>query len=108
MPIDELQASGKYPKWTYDDMPPSLRKALHTWDGVGYGVLNDADGQVLYYRRDVLNDPKWQAEFKAEYGYDMPDPPQTWQQLLDISQVLQRQELGRRRCRSRIAAWCST
>ena len=83
--IDDLQKSGKYPKWTYDDMPPSLRK-LYTWGGKGYGVLNDADGQVLYYRSDMLGDPKWQAEFKKEYGYDLPNPPQTWQQLLDVSQ----------------------
>ncbi len=83
-PIDDLNKSGKYPKWTYDDMPPSL-KALHTWNGVGYGVLNDGDGQVLYYRSDVLGDPAHQAAFKTEYGYDLPVPPQTWQQLLDIS-----------------------
>ncbi|MBX6322970.1 MAG: extracellular solute-binding protein [Rhodospirillaceae bacterium] len=82
--IDDMQKSGKYPKWSYDDMPPSLRN-LYTWEGAGYGVLNDADGQVLYYRRDVLNDPKWQAEFKKEVGYDMPVPPKTWQQLLDIA-----------------------
>ena len=84
MPIDELQASGKYPKWTYDDMPPSL-KALHQWEGVGYGVLNDGDGQVLYYRNDMLARCEHQAAFKTEYGYDLPNPPQTWQQLLDIS-----------------------
>ena len=82
--IDELQASGKYPKWTYDDMPPSL-KTLHQWKGVGYGILNDGDGQVLYYRNDVLSDPKHQAAFKTEYGYDLPNPPQTWQQLLDVA-----------------------
>lgn len=78
-PIDDLQKSGKYPKWTYDDMPPSL-SALHHWNNVGYGVLNDGDGQILYYRSDVLSDPKWQADFKKEYGYDLPAPPQTWQQ----------------------------
>ena len=55
------------------------------WGDVGYGVLNDADGQVLYYRRDILNDPKWQAAFKQAMGYDLPVPPKTWQQLLDIS-----------------------
>ena len=84
-PIDELMASGQYPKWSYDDMPPSL-KTLHTWEGKGYGVLNDGDGQVLYYRNDVLSDPKWQAEFKQAKGYDLPNPPKTWQQLLDIAQ----------------------
>jgi multiple sugar transport system substrate-binding protein len=84
VPIDDYMASGDFPQWTYDSMPPSL-KNLHTWKGVGYGVLNDADGQVLYYRRDALTNPEHQAAFKAEYGYDLPVPPKTWQQLLDIS-----------------------
>ena len=65
-------------------MPPSLR-TLYTWKGVGYGVLNDADGQVLYYRRDILTDPRWREEFKKEVGYDLPVPPTTWQQVLDIA-----------------------
>ena len=82
--VDDLIASGDYPKWTYDTMPPAL-KALHTWDGVGYGVANDADGQVLYYRKSMLEDPDHQAAFKEEYGYDIPVPPKTWQQVLDIS-----------------------
>ena len=85
LPIEEYMESGEHPQWTYDSMPQSL-KTLHTWGDTAYGVLNDADGQVLYYRRDVLNDPEHQAAFKAEKGYDMPVPPQTWQQLLDISQ----------------------
>ena len=83
--IDDLQKSGKYPKWTYDDMPESLRK-LYTWGGKGYGILNDADGQVLYYRSDILGDPKWQAEYKKATGKDLPNPPQTWQDLLEVSQ----------------------
>ena len=65
-------------------MPPSL-KTLHQWEGTSYGILNDGDGQVLYYRNDVLADPQHQAAFKTEYGYDLPSPPQTWQQLLDVA-----------------------
>jgi len=83
-PVDPLMASGRFPQWSYDSMPPALRN-LYSWDGVGYGVLNDADGQVLYYRRDVLTDPENQAAFKAAVGYDLPVPPQTWQQVLDIA-----------------------
>lgn len=83
-PVDDLAASGKFPRWSYDAMPPPLR-ALYTWEGQGYGVPNDADGQVLYYRRDVLGDPKWQAEFRQALGYDLPVPPSTWQQVLDIA-----------------------
>jgi multiple sugar transport system substrate-binding protein len=82
--VDPLLAGGKFPHWSYDSMPPALRQ-LHGWAGVDYGVLNDADGQVLYYRRDVLNDPANQAAFKEAVGYDMPVPPRTWQQVLDIS-----------------------
>ena len=82
--VDDLIASGDYPKWSYDSMPESLKK-LHTWGGKGYGVLNDGDGQVLYYRRDALSDPKWRKQFKQEYGYSLPVPPKTWQQMLDIS-----------------------
>ena len=65
-------------------MPPSLL-TLHTWEGEGYGVLNDGDGQVLYYRKSALTDPDHMAAFKAEYGYDLPEPPKTWQQLLDVA-----------------------
>src|ERR687891_403607 len=85
IPIDDYLESDEFPQWTYDSMPPSLWN-LHHWGDVGYGVLNDADGQVLYYRRDVLNDPRWQEEFKAATGHDMVVPPKTWQQLLEISQ----------------------
>ena len=84
IPVDDYMASGEYPQWSYDVMPESLRN-LHTWQDVGYGVLNDADGQVLYYRRDALTDPEHQQAFEAEYGYAMPVPPTTWQQVLDIS-----------------------
>jgi multiple sugar transport system substrate-binding protein len=82
--IDDLMASGEYPQWSYDAMPPAL-KTLHQWEGKSYGVLNDADGQVLYYRKSVLENPEHQQAFKAEYGYDLPSPPKTWQQLLDIA-----------------------
>ena len=75
-PIDELMESGEYPQWTFDSMPPSLQ-TLHKWGDESFGVLNDADGQVLYYRSDVLNDPEHQAAFRAEKGYDLPVPPKT-------------------------------
>jgi len=84
-PINEFMKSGEFPQWTLDTMPPSL-KALHLWGDDVLGTLNDADGQVLYYRRDVLNDREWQAKFKADRGYELPVPPKTWQQLLDVAQ----------------------
>ena len=67
--IDELMKSGKYPQWSYDEMSPSLRN-LYTWEGKGYGVRNDADGQVLYYRASVLENPQYKADFKKQSGYE--------------------------------------
>ena len=99
-PIDDLAASGKFPRWSYDAMPDAVRR-LYTWDGAGYGVPNDADGQVLYYRRDVLADPAWREPFKQALGYDLPVPPRTWQQVLDIATLLRRQGLGCRGCAAR-------
>jgi multiple sugar transport system substrate-binding protein len=84
LPLDEWRQSGDYPQWSYDVMPPAL-KNIYTWGDVGYGVLNDADGQILYYRRDMLTDPEHMAAFKAQYGYDLPAPPATLQQLKDIA-----------------------
>lgn len=84
VPVDPLNASGQFPRWSYDAMPASLR-TLYTWNSVGYGVPNDADGQILYYRRDILGDPAWQKAFKEAVGYDLPVPPTTWQQVLDIA-----------------------
>ncbi len=84
LPVDDWRESGDFPAWSYDVMPDALR-TIYTWDDVGYGVLSDADGQVLYYRRDLLTDPEHQAAFEAEYGYAMPVPPATLQQLKDIA-----------------------
>lgn len=85
LPIDEWRESGDHPAWSYDVMPPALRN-IYTWNGVGYGILSDADGQVLYYRRDLLNDPAHRAAFKEKYGYEMQAPPKSMQQLKDIAE----------------------
>jgi multiple sugar transport system substrate-binding protein len=93
LPVDEWRESGDFPEWSYDPMPASL-KAIHTWDGVGYGVLNDADGQVLYYRRDLLNDPAHQAAFRAQFGYDFSVPPATLQELKDVAAYFDGKPVG--------------
>ncbi len=50
-----------------------------TW----YGLPDDGDVFVLYYRKDLFEDPKNMADFKARYGYDLA-PPRTWDQFNDI------------------------
>jgi multiple sugar transport system substrate-binding protein len=55
-----------------------------TVDGKIYGFPDDGDVFVLYYRKDVLGDPKLQAAFKEKHGYDLPVPPTTWKEFDDV------------------------
>ncbi len=50
-----------------------------------YGFPDDGDVLVLYYRKDLFEDPDNMAEFKAKHGYDLA-PPKTWQEYRDIGQ----------------------
>lgn len=83
-PIDQFLDQEGFPTWERDAVFPSLA-ALMQWEGQWYGALNDGDAQMLYYRRDILTDPEWQAAFQEETGMEMPVPPTTWQELLAVT-----------------------
>ncbi|HSV30843.1 MAG TPA: extracellular solute-binding protein [Atribacteraceae bacterium] len=84
VPIDKYFEDPRMPVWDRDSIVLPIRE-LYMWGDTWYGFNNDHDGQILYFRRDVLNDPEWQAAFKEEKGYDMPVPPQTWEEVYDVS-----------------------
>jgi multiple sugar transport system substrate-binding protein len=83
-PIDPWIGADGYPAWDPEQVAPPLLDLLMFQDEL-YGALNDGDAQMLYYRKDILEDPEWQAAFEAELGYPLPVPPATWQQLLDVT-----------------------
>ncbi len=74
----------KYPYWNPDDFIPAM-KTLYSWQGKVYGVLFDADCQILYYRRDVFDKPENQQKFKDKVGYDFPNPPKTTKEMYDVA-----------------------
>lgn len=49
-----------------------------------YGVPMEAFIKIYLYRKDLFGDPKIQAAFKEEYGYDLA-PATTFQQYQDIA-----------------------
>ena len=63
-------------------------KRLYTWQGKLYGVLFDADAQILYYRKDVLGNADYQEKFKSKLGYDLPNPPKTMKEMHDVASFL--------------------
>jgi len=45
--------------------------------------------ECLIYRRDLFKDPREQAAFRNQYGYDLK-PPATWRQFTDIAHFFTR------------------
>ena len=84
IPVDKYLNDPSYPKTDLDSIAPAY-KALDRWGDHWYAFNNDHDGMILYYRRDLFNDKKWQDQFQAKYKYALPNPPKTWQQLLDVA-----------------------
>jgi len=74
----------KHPYWNPEEILPAVKR-LYTWKGKLYGVLFDADAQILYYRKDVLGNADYQEKFKSKLGYDLPNPPKTMKEMHDVA-----------------------
>ena len=74
----------KFPYWDPAQFLPAMKR-LYTWQGKLYGVLFDADAQILYYRKDVLGNADYQEKFKSKLGYDLPNPPKTMKEMHDVA-----------------------
>jgi multiple sugar transport system substrate-binding protein len=59
-----------------------------TVEGKIYGLPDDGDIFILYYRTDVLGDPKIQEAFKKKHGYDLPVPPKTWKEFDEVGALI--------------------
>jgi len=67
-----------------EDILPVYREGLMTYGGKIYGLGDDGDVFILYYRKDLIEDPQNMMEFESEYGYDLA-PPKTWKEFQDIA-----------------------
>jgi multiple sugar transport system substrate-binding protein len=74
----------KFPYWDPGQFLPAMKR-LYTWQGKLYGVLFDADAQILYYRKDVLGNANYQEKFKDKLGYELPNPPKTMKEMHDVA-----------------------
>lgn len=69
------------------DIAAAYRDNQMKVDGKIYGFPDDGDVMLLYYRKDIFEDPKMQEEFKAKFGYDLA-PPKDWKQFAEIGQFI--------------------
>jgi multiple sugar transport system substrate-binding protein len=77
----------------YEYLIPTYRDRILSWGGTVYALPYDGDAHQIYYRRDLLTNEQYQADFKAKYGYDLPAPPTTWQQYYDIAEFFNGKEI---------------
>jgi multiple sugar transport system substrate-binding protein len=74
----------RYPYWDPAEFLPAIKR-LYTWQGKLYGVLFDADAQILYYRKDILQNARYQEKFKSQVSYDLPNPPKNMKEMHDVA-----------------------
>ena len=55
-----------------------------------YGLPFHFIAMYTWYRWDLLEDPTEQEAFKAKYGYDLPSPPVTTQEVYDVAEFFTR------------------
>ncbi|MCS7261767.1 MAG: extracellular solute-binding protein, partial [Anaerolineae bacterium] len=89
---DQWYNDPRFPQWDIEDVQPGPRSLLE-YGGKKYMVANDHDGQVMYYRRDLLEDPAHKAAFKEKYGYDLK-VPETWKEFRDIAEYFNGKDLN--------------
>lgn len=58
--------------------------AIASWDGVMYQYPVDGDRHYLKYRKDVIDNPKMQAKYKADTGKELR-VPRTWKEYGEIA-----------------------
>jgi multiple sugar transport system substrate-binding protein len=64
-----------------------LYKFLPTYKGKRWGFFDDGDQLALYYRRDIFEDPKLQAAYRAKFNQELR-PPQTWAEYDQVAQFI--------------------
>lgn len=89
---DKYYKDPRFPQWSIDDVLPGPRSLL-SYAGKKYMVANDHDGQIMYYRRDLLEDPQHREAFRKKYGYAL-DVPKTWAQFRDVAEYFDGRDLN--------------
>ncbi len=86
-----IELDGLVDKYGYreelDKIAPVYRDNQMKVNGKIYGLPDDGDVLVLYYRKDIFEDPQNMKAFKAKHGYDLA-PPKTWKEFSEIGQFI--------------------
>lgn len=71
----------------------NLWKEISWYGGKPYGYPFTAITMFLWYRDDLVKDPKEREGFKAKYGYDLKQP-ENWKEYKDMAEWFTRPDKG--------------
>ena len=74
----------------FADILPAFNEAQNLWGGKTVSITLDGDMFLLYYRKDLFQHDGERRAFRSRFGYDLPDPPQTWKHVMDLAQFFTR------------------
>ncbi|MDF2883998.1 MAG: transporter substrate-binding protein [Clostridiaceae bacterium] len=83
LPIDEIVTNE-----VKDDLLPEALKG-GKYNERFYGLPAWTDCKILFYRKDLFENPKEKETFKNIYGYDL-NPPKNWKEYRDIAKFFTR------------------
>ncbi len=67
-----------------ESIAPAFRDNQTKVGGRVFGIPDDGDVFILYFRKDLFSDQHLKAEFQKRFGYALA-PPATWQQFSDTA-----------------------
>jgi multiple sugar transport system substrate-binding protein len=82
-PIDEYVDKYEY-REDLQDIADVYRENQMTYNGKIYGLPDDGDVLILYYRTDLFGDEEHQAAYREVTGRELA-PPKTWDEFYDIA-----------------------
>jgi multiple sugar transport system substrate-binding protein len=78
---------------TTNDFIEGAQVGFDQYKGSWYAIPYDGDVNLFYYRKDLFDDSKNKADFKAKFGYDL-NPPKSWQQVRDMAEFFTGRQPG--------------
>jgi multiple sugar transport system substrate-binding protein len=83
-PLDEYVDKYGY-REELQDIAPVYRDNQMSYQDTIYGLPDDGDVFIMYYRKDLFEDPTHREAFKAKHGRDLA-PPTTWEEFAEVGQ----------------------
>ena len=88
---DILNKGGDAPGYSAGDIIPALWKASSDWKGKVYGAPSNSAVMMMFYRKDLFQNPAERQAFRKKYGHALV-PARTWKEYREIAEFFTRRK----------------